>query len=158
MAEGQRHRPKTVTGLRLLPWLHERQRSDRHSVAHLADCVSCKEMNTAESRQYMACAYEPPVDGAVAWVHPGFDTGRATPEHPRGVFAPTVCPGYLSKLPEVIETSRLRAHWKVGAIVPACEGAPTKQQMDAILILDGECSAMEVWTMTPASKGGGRAD
>ena len=48
--------------------------------------------------------------------------------------------------------------WKVGAIVPACEGAPTKQQMDAILILDGECSAMEVWTMTPASKGGGRAD
>lgn len=103
--------------------------------------------NDAPTRQRMACGYEPPVDGANPWQHRSGAHVEAT-----------VCAGYTCKLPEVVETSRMRAHWKVGAIVAACDGPPTRQTLDAILLLDGEAAGMEVWTVTPASKGGGRAD
>lgn len=105
-------------------------------------------MYAPDQRQWMACGYEPARAGAVAWVHGGFDGD-----------APTTCPGYTCKLPDVVEVSRVRAHWKVGALVPACGGEqPTDAMLDAILVLDGETGAMESWTMTPKSKGGGRAD
>ncbi len=70
---------------------------------------------------------------------------------------PTVCPGYTTSLPEVIETAILRRHWEKGCVAAACGGEPTEEQLMAILIIDGVFADVKHWAMTPAKDGGGAA-
>lgn len=101
-------------------------------------------------RQSLGCGYLPPADGRVhltVWQPPS--TGYKGP-------ALTTCAGYTANLPEVIEAAIARAHWKNGAVIPACDGEmPTEDLLNSILVLDGEYSQLEGWLMTPAKDGGG---
>lgn len=89
----------------------------------------------------MACGWEQPVSHGIAWSPP---VGER----------PTVCPGYTSRLPEVIEITRLRCHWKVGQLAIAChDGPPTPHTLDAILALDWEIAAVESHALEKAREG-----
>jgi hypothetical protein len=103
-------------------------------------------------RQALGCGYEPRSDRALTiWQPPSGKRGY------KGA-ALTTCAGYTANLPEVIEASVARAHWKNGAVVAACDGeAPSEDLLNSILILDGACNEVEVWAMTPAADGGGLA-
>jgi hypothetical protein len=109
---------------------------------------------TQLQRQSLGCGYEPSTDGRVhlaVWQPPSGQRGYHGP-------ALTTCAGYSANLPEVTEAAIARAHWKVGAIVAACEGeVPTEDLLNSILILDSAYSEVESWLMTPVSEGGGRA-
>jgi hypothetical protein len=97
-------------------------------------------------RQALGCGYEPAAD-AMPWQPP--EAGYHGPRL-------TTCAGYTANLPEVMEAALTRAHWKVGAVVAACEGEmPSPDLLDAILILDAGYSHLEAWLMKPAKDGGG---
>lgn len=94
----------------------------------------------------MACGYLPPVARVHlrVWSHQGY----------RGP-APTVCVGYTSKLPEVIETSRARLHWSKGSLSAFTQGEqPTESLVVAIEVLDVETSQMENWVVSNPKKEG----
>ena len=126
----------------------------RRGATGIGDCTACKASKSRLERQYMACGYEPPLDGKVRltiWQPPsGNDrVGYRGPEL-------TTCAGYTARLPEVVEAAFARAHWKNSAIQFYCQGEmPTPELLDAILVLDGEYSALEAWLTTPAKDGGG---
>ena len=107
--------------------------------------------STQMQRQSLGCGYEPRTDRVrlSVWQPPTGQRGyQGSPFE--------TCAGYTANLSEVIEAAIARAHWKHGAIVPACDGEqPTGDFMDSILILDSEYSAVEGWLMTPAKDGGG---
>ncbi len=104
----------------------------------------------------LGCGYTPPPSAlpVVPWEHPG----RRPPSSERddaGVVATPVCPGYLCKLPEVIEVARARIHWERGHLVQFCGSQPTEEMLGLIEVLEGAANEMQHWAMTPASKGGG---
>jgi hypothetical protein len=120
-------------------------------MALLTDCETCMQGNDPQTRQAMGCGYEPPVELAPSvWCPP---SGRAGYQG----RPPTVCPGYTTKLPEVREAVQAHAHWNKGAIVSYCGGEhPSEELLQAVVILDGERSALEGWRMTSVEEGGGR--
>jgi len=123
-------------------------------VAHLGDCTRCKELHDEPSRRAMACGWLPLDPDARGWVH----EGQKPPPGVKFDDWHPVCPGYSCGLPDVIEVSRLHAHWKHGALRDACDGQPTEAVLSSVLILDAQQNAVESWAVTPRSKGGGRAD
>ena len=102
-------------------------------------------MNT-ETRQAMACGYEAPVSHARACsplsVNPEW-TGAE----------PTVCPGYTTSLPEVVEIGRARYHWDHGELRDFCAGQPSEHVIIGIEILDSHIGAMQRWAMKNPRKG-----
>lgn len=69
---------------------------------------------------------------------------------------PTVCPGYSTSLPEVIEIARARAHWAKGQLEAFCGGEPpTNDLMMGIEILDGAIASVLDWRSIPKDQGGG---
>lgn len=116
----------------------------------ITDCAKCKTSTPALQRQSLGCGYEPRTDR----VHL---TVWQPPDGKRGYQGPnlTVCAGYTVNLPEVQEAAYMRAHWKVGAIVPACDGeTPTRDVLDAVLILDAGASQLEGWLMSDDGRKG----
>ncbi len=107
--------------------------------------------NTPLVRQHLGCGYLPRLEKPLSvWQPP---CGKRAHQGP----SLTTCAGFTTNLPEVAEITIARAHWKVGAIVPACGGEiPTEDTLNRILILDGHSSVVEGWTMTPVADGGGR--
>lgn len=108
--------------------------------------------NTPLIRQYKGCGYLPRLE----------DRTRLTlwqpPRGGRAYHGPdlTACAGYTCNLPETIEASIARAHWKTGNAIAACDGeAPTEDLLNSILILDAAYSECESWLMTPSKDGGG---
>ena len=97
----------------------------------------------------MGCGYEPPLMGSLAF---------AKQVHiPRGWKhdRPETCPGYTTKLPEVIETAYARLHWSKGALGVALRGEqPHEHLLDAIVLLEGASNECENLRMTPAAEGG----
>ena len=123
-----------IEGLRALPWLQERIRSDRSAVGYLLDCDKCMSSNSQIVRQSLACGYEPRNEAVrpCAWTHQGY-----TDE------TPTTCPGYTTKLPEVIEINRLRLHWsKFGGFK---DNEPTENVKRGIEILEGSVNEANCW-------------
>jgi hypothetical protein len=112
------------------------------------------ETNGIPQRQALGCGYLPVADGRVhltIWQPPGGKRAYGGPPL-------TVCAGYTCNLPEVTEAAITRAHWKVGAVVAACDGEqPTQDLMNSILVLDAAYSEVEGWLMTPSKDGGGGA-
>jgi hypothetical protein len=103
----------------------------------------------ADQRRLMACGYEPPVEGARAWTHPG--------QEPRFEGDPiaTVCPGYTTKLPAVIDVAIARLHWQNGELAGYARGEPSEQLMSSIAAYDASSNEMQRWLLTPKSEGGG---
>jgi hypothetical protein len=99
-------------------------------------------------RRLMACGFEPPIDGAIAWDHEGREP------RPFEKDLPPVCPGYVCGLPEVHEAVVARQWWEKGELALLCEGEATPQLRDAISVLDAEVSACESWVIkNPPPKG-----
>lgn len=99
-------------------------------------------MFTQEQRQTMRCGFLPIYDGGRAWCHVGMDLGDD------GDGAPTVCPGYTTRLPEVIEASRARLHWSKGSLREYLgDSSPTELLMDAIVTLEVEANDAERWSI-----------
>lgn len=106
--------------------------------------------NDSLRRQSLGCGYEPRTDRVrlTIWQPPSGYRGPAL----------TTCAGYTANLPEVIESAVARLHWKTGQLESWCgKRRPTEELLDAIVILDAECSALESWLMTPSKDGGGGA-
>lgn len=138
-----------IEGLRLLPWVHESERRNPHSADF--DCAKCKEMNGRLARQHMRCGYEVPIDGA----QPPWSPVMLDAAH-QGEY--TLCPGYTTKLPEVIEVVRLRMHAKMGSLSLFMHGGePTEAATVGIEILEGAANEVQAWVMKPKDQGGGGA-
>ncbi len=110
------------------------------------------ENNNTTIRQSMGCGFEPPAPASlprIPWEPPRSQCGF------QGEV--TVCPGYTTKLPEVMEIDRMRCHWKVGALRDACDGEqPHEHTLLALEILDSQYNANENYRTTDAKDGGGR--
>lgn len=145
------HRPKTLEGLRLLPWLQEAARRDPKAIGYLLDCTKCRAQHPRLVRQMMKCGWEAPLDVATLSIRPEAWRHVAYEGDP-----PSTCAGYACSLPEVIETARARHHWNKGALAAFTRGEmPSENLLRAIEILDGESHRVESWLATPRDKGGG---
>ena len=95
------------------------------------------------TRKEMGCGYEPLVPLGLRrrrWTHRAY----------RGP-APTVCAGYTTRLPEVLEAATERLHWDKGALTE-----PLSEPMKlAIEVLEGAALDVEAWLRKPAKEGGG---
>ena len=60
---------------------------------------------------------------------------------------PTVCPGYTTSLPEVIEGARARLHWSKGALTSFCNGNARESVLMAIEILEGASNECQTWCL-----------
>ena len=136
-----------IQGLRLLPFTAD---------VPIFNCDTCrngdKKMRlTPQSeavRRRQACGYLPrdpsvrEVFGLPAGV--GFQPGLGDPDSPE--FVP-ICPGYLTSLPEVQETVRIRPHWLKGAAAIFLRGSDVNTDLTAALdaqaVLDGAVTAKE---------------
>lgn len=125
-----------IEGLQHLPWLQRQLRDDKNSVAHLADCGKCKQMTTTVIRQSMGCGYEPAHPGIEPrpWSHAGFSGEQ-----------PKACPGFTTKLPEVIEIARVRMHAKNGMARDFLGGDATENVLRGIEILEGSDGEASCW-------------
>ena len=136
MAKVAGRRPFVIEGCRLLPWLKE---ADRKGDLVIGDCAKCKASLPQAQRQSLGCGYEPSASAVAMWSHPGY-TGPA----------PTVCPGYSTSLPEVLETAVARLHWSKGQNI-----GDSEDLKDAVLIMEGSYNELQAWLMKPAKDGGG---
>lgn len=138
-----------IEGAYALPWFQDGVR--RKSLG-IDDCKRCMATQGKLQRQALGCGFEPRGNASSVWQPP--DGGSSQ----RGYRGPalTVCAGYTANLPEVTEAAIARVHWKVGSIVPACDGEmPTEALLNTILVLDNSSSHLEGWLMTPSADGGG---
>lgn len=103
-----------------------------------------------QNRQLAGCAYAPaPARELVPLVVPWSGLGY------KGE-APTVCPGYSTSLPVVIEAARARLSWSKGSLEAFCGGEPpTDALIAAIEICEGAIGEVLDWKATPKDQGGG---
>lgn len=106
------------------------------------------ETTQAQIRQTMGCAYEPPPDEPLRpFVHIAVPAGCEV--------EPTVCAGYSTKLPEVIEAARARLHWSKGSLDHFCRGYATQQLLMAIEVHDAAINETQAWSIkNPQKKAG----
>lgn len=138
--EADGSKPKTIEGLRLLPFTAD---------LPIFDCGKClngdKKMNLIPQpigvRRLQACGFLPrdPAVKRVFGVPLGVD------------FEPSCCPGYLTSLPEVVETRRLRPQWLKGTLALALRGKDVNEDLgpalDAQAIFDGSITQYQNWDM-----------
>jgi hypothetical protein len=105
-----------------------------------------------QTRQAMGCGYEVPARELAPQPWSPSSMSRTW----RGDV--TVCPGYSTSLPDVLEVCRARVHWEknAAAFEAFCEGDPTEQMLAAVEILEGSVNEVTAWVSTPRSEGGGR--
>ncbi len=100
-------------------------------------------------RQTMGCAYEAPAPVGLR-----VDLPRPIP--PDRDLKITTCPGYTTRLPEVIEVARARLHWSKGG--PAGIGINNWAESPlcaAIEVLEGASNEVQSWAMdNPIKKRG----
>jgi hypothetical protein len=127
-----------IEGLRVLPWFQDASRREAASLGHLSNCDDCMSTTTSIERQHMGCGFEPMLE-------------VSRPFAPRGVPCKvTVCPGYSTRLPEVIEVSRAYLHWDKGTMRERFAGAePTPALLDGLELLQGSVRALESYLATP---------
>jgi hypothetical protein len=103
---------------------------------------------TQHQRQINGCGFAPSLAGEMA-KHVGDWTGCGYKGEPT-----TVCPGYTTKLPEVIEIARARLHWSKGNL-PLFAEDPLHPVAIGVEILESSSNECQSWMITPQSKGGG---
>lgn len=124
-----------IEGLRLLPWLREATRRNPNAVGHLSDCARCMSSIPRPARQAMACAWEEPIADAQAWEPEGY-TGPS----------PKTCPGYTTKLPEVIEVAEARFYLHHGSLSLLVGGELSDGLRDGIAILESAEAEVASWS------------
>lgn len=93
-------------------------------------------------RAALGCAYLPRAKRAFPWRHQG-DEGPPF----------TVCAGYTTKLPEVVEAAGAFQHWEKGTIEHRFRGYEiTETLMDALEILGAGVAAVQAWTLKRQSE------
>lgn len=103
-----------------------------------------------DRRQMIGCGFEPAFAGATPWQPPITKLGY---RHPR----PTVCAGFTTRLPEVLEVARAHTHWSKGSLHALIgKDEPNEILVAGIEILNVELSHVELYALTPKKDGGGR--
>jgi hypothetical protein len=137
-----------IAGLLVLPWMHEalRRLSPYERKNHyLTDCGKCKKMQTRQTRQVLGCGYEPAIADPRPWSRANLDADWQGKE--------TLCPGYTTSLPEVIEIARARVHWKEGGgLRDFCNEPITEQMRLGVEILEGASNECQGWAMKNPEK------
>jgi len=102
------------------------------------------------NRQLAGCPYAAaPAPALLPMVSPWCGLGYKGPK-------PTVCPGYTTQLPEVIEGARARLYWSKGELSAFCDGAPPTDALRyAIEIAESAIADVIEWRATPKDRGGG---
>lgn len=114
----------------------------------LSDCERCMQTYDRPTRQALGCGYEPPAPRGVPVMPWDHDDRRGPPL--------TVCVGYTTNLPEVIEVSHARLHWSKSQLDAYLgDERPTEQLLGAIVILEAETNTYTNWRTTPKRDGGG---
>jgi len=133
-----------IEGARLLPWLQEAVRREPAAYRHFADCNHCKETMTVENRRTLGCGFLTGPVGAPAGKPEGYDGPQLT-----------VCIGYSTSLPEVIEASRARWWAEKGQLTVWCDGdLPTPGLRLVIEEMDGQANAAVSHSMKESRKQG----
>lgn len=141
-----------IEGARLWPW---RMAAQAKNELAMADCESCMQNNPPEIRQHMGCGYLLPLEGDYhGWQPPAAKLGFR--QNKKTVRLPTVCPGYSTNLPEVLEIVRGHRHWAKASLRDFCGGEPSEALLIGIEVLESEINAVQQFEMTPESEGGGR--
>ena len=111
----------------------------------ILDCEKCLKTCTRSDRQSWGCAYEARVANAMPWAGCGYD-GET----------PKTCPGYTTRLPQIIEIARARLHWSKGSLATFMRGAEVPDALElGIEILEGAQIALDAWRTKPSTEGGG---
>jgi hypothetical protein len=105
-----------------------------------------------DQRQLMGCGYTAPVVESrrrhlSIWQGGSLLNYKGPPT--------TVCPGYSTALPEVIEAVRAHRHWSKGNY-PVAEREPGDPMVVSLELFDGAINEFQLWAMTPEADGGGR--
>jgi hypothetical protein len=121
----------------LLPVLQNHRREIKNQ--DYLVCSSCVKEQRRTFRSQMGCGLIP---GATSELVANFT--------PPGAFvAASVCPGYSTSLPEVIEAARLHRHWEKGTLRDRIDCDPTPLLLDLIETYDNGLSAAKAYAMTP---------
>jgi hypothetical protein len=110
--------------------------------------------NAEAQRQLLGCGFLPPPEQSKRR-HVRLWQGGSLPNY-KGPET-TVCPGYSTTLPEVIEVVRAHRHWSKGNL-PVADREPADPFVAAIEILDSALGEFQSWGMTSEKDGGGRAE
>lgn len=111
-----------------------------------SDCDKCMQRNDLNTRQLMGCGYEQPhemPDLVVTWMHVGM----------RGA-APDTCPGYATRLPEVVEASWARSFFEKGSLAQWTDEPVTELTREAIKVLSVAASEAQSYELEDRSGGG----
>jgi hypothetical protein len=102
-----------------------------------------------DTRRYMGCGWERPVDGAKPWspsnLNGEWKLGREQSDA-------TTCPGYTTNLPQVIEIARARVHWKEGGGLRDFVDQPSELLRQGVEILEGASNELTHWAMANPEK------
>lgn len=134
----------------MLPWWSEA--SKRDLLGSMSKCETCMSVQSEAQRQLSGCGYLPPPDESRR-MFVGPWRGGSLPNY-KGPKT-TVCPGYSTSLPEVIETVRTHRHWSKGNHQLDDLNAPLTITVE---IFDSAVAEYQSWSMTSVSDGGGRGD
>lgn len=146
-----------IEGLWLRPALDEAGERPGLVALPLDDCTRCYKNVPQRTRLLAGCAYEPeaPVNlrpYVQPWSGCGVESRPATDDEPA---FPSVCPGYSTSLPEVIEAARARAHWEKGELTQFCRGQASDPMLRALEYLHGAVNTVQRWAMeNPRKKAG----
>lgn len=130
----------------MLPWMQEAERRGASGLP--SNCSDCMLANSLQTRQTLGCGYEPvaadELSRLVRIMEPlGSD------------IKPTTCPGFTTRLPEVIEIARARLHWSKGELTSFCSGQARGALLAGIEILEGATNETQMWCVeNPVKKGG----
>lgn len=108
------------------------------------DCKTCQSFAGPPLRQQMGCGWLAPVENpGQVWHHNG-DLGTEA----------TVCAGYTTQLPEVMDIVRHRLHWEKGALPIRLAGAePPSTLLDGIEALHYAVERYGAWRSDPKRGG-----
>lgn len=98
----------------------------------------------------MACGFEPPVAAGFAWRHRGMDLGDIDKETGKSEREPRVCPGYTTKLPEVVEAANAYFDRKELHV----QNKLRQSAMMAMKVIASEAITMQSWAMRNPRKEG----
>ncbi len=126
-----------IEGLRVLPWFQDARRKNPDGMSLLSNCDECQRREPVQVRERMGCGYLPPSEHARPWAHPSY--GEKV-KH---------CPGYVCKLPEVIEVARARRHWRNGELRSFAHGQPSDDLMALVEVHDVSASDLEAHLAKP---------
>jgi hypothetical protein len=111
------------------------------------------QINTEQTRQTYGCGWAPiPSARLLPWVKVPTPLKFEPTRDRDGKALVEVCPGYLVRLPQVVEAVEAR-FWKHD-LRTWCDGQPTPELMLAVQILEGSVNEVEHAKMTKREQGG----